>query len=141
VDVRIFSESAGRTEKRAATNEWILEVKNSGTADSASDKTIIDLKVPPGALQNLMPATAAGIETLCALGNNSTFSDRKTCSQRRANLIRFKPRALRVGQTVKVRLLIDFGLQTTVPILVHMQTDTGEQYENRLAVAIEGSTP
>jgi len=134
VDVRIFPD-------QSAANEWILEVKNTGTADSASDKTIIDLEVPPDALQNLMPETAAGIETLCALGNNSPFSDRKPCSPRRANLIRFKPRALRVGQTARTRLLINFGLQTTVPILVHMQTDTGEQYENRLAVAIEGSTP
>jgi hypothetical protein len=134
VEVNIYADNS---DEQAAPNEWILEVKNSGTASSANGKTIVDLQVPSGALQNLAPEIASAIETLCDTANNVNAVDRQTCSQRRANVIRFKPRGLRVGQTVRARLEINFGLQTTVPIVVRMQTDTGEQYESRFQVAIE----
>ena len=63
----------------------------------------------------------------------------RACSQRRANVIRFKPRTLNAGQTFTARLAVKPGAASVFPLLIEMQTDNGQSYQLRRDLAVESS--
>ncbi len=117
------------------TANWILEVKNLGTANAIVGTVKIDLRTTPGTILSLTPHGLAAVESLCAVAGEMT--DPQPCGQRRANVFRFKPRTLVAGQTVTARLAISSAAATVIPVLIEMQTDNGQPYLVRREVAVE----
>ena len=118
---------------RMFADAQVLEVKNLGTSSAIVGSVKIDLLMTPGTIDNLTPYGAASVESLCAVAG----SNPAPCSQRRANVIRFKPRTLVAGQTVTARLAINPGPTRVIPVLIEMQTDNGQPYLLRREVAVE----
>jgi len=118
---------------RMFAHAQVLEVKNLGTSSAIVGSVKIDLLLTPGTIDSLTPHGSASVESLCAAaGTNPT-----PCSQRRANVIRFKPRTLLAGQTATARLAINPGRARVIPVLIEMQTDNGQPYLLRREVAVE----
>jgi hypothetical protein len=111
----------------------VLEVKNLGTASAIVGSVKIDLLLTPGTIDGLTPHGSASVESLCAAADTNPAP----CSQRRANVIRFKPRTLVAGQTVTARLAINPGPARVIPVLIEMQTDNGQPYLLRRDVVVE----
>lgn len=140
VDVKILSDTQNLSVNQTASTAWILKVKNTGTAGSTIGSVKVDLQTTPGTIEIRGPESLSSLEFLCDRGNATSQTNREPCSQRRANVIRFKPRILAPGQTVQAQLVMNPGSLRAIPVSVEMQTDTGQWYRERLEVAVEGST-
>ena len=140
VEVRILPDPKMSPVKEATEANWILEVKNAGTASARIGSVKIDLRVNPGTIESLTPPGSASVEFLCAPAGATNPIDPQPCSQRRANLIRFKPRTLSSGQTVTARLAINLSASRVIPVFIEMQTDTGQPYRNRLGIIPESES-
>jgi hypothetical protein len=140
VEVKILSDTQNLSVNQTASTAWILDVKNTGTAGSTIGSVKVDLQTTPGTIEIRVPERLSSVEYLCDRGNAASQVDPAPCSQRRANVIRFKPRLLALGQTVRARLGINRDSLGAIPVSVEMQTDTGQWYRARLEVAVEGRT-
>jgi hypothetical protein len=129
-------DSVARVEVRILPDAkaWILEVKNAGTASAISGTLKIELETSPGTIADFTPHGLDSVESLCTPTN---LSGLEPCSFRRADVIRFKPRTLLAGQTVTARLTMSLSDSRVIPVLVEMQTDTGQTYQNRIEVISE----
>jgi hypothetical protein len=126
-------DSTADVEVRMFADAQVLEVRNLGTSSAIVGSVKIDLLMTPGTIDSLTPHGSASVEFLCtAAGANPA-----PCSQRRANVIRFKPRTLVAGQTVTARLAINPGPARVIPVLIKMQTDNGQPYLLGRDVAVE----
>lgn len=109
------------------TPDYTLEFRNTGTASALVDSVQVDLTLPPGSFEGIR--SNISFETLCA--------DKQPCSQRRANLIRLKPKALAAGQTFTATLVLNRTAPTTIPVSLTMATDAGNTYSIHRDVSIE----
>ena len=123
VDVRI----------RLEQTNYVLELKNAGTASAILGTPQIDLTVSPGSFEACFETNVA-FETLCADAKSSP----QPCSQRRANLIRLTPKTLSAGQALKATLILNRSLPPAVPVSITMSTDTGNKYSMNREVLVEG---
>lgn len=139
VEVRILPDPQLSVGLASASN-WILEVKNSGTANATIGSVQIDLQVSPGIIESLTSPRSASIESLCAPADATEPTETQPCSQRRANLIRFRPRTLRSGQTVTARFAMNLGSSRGIPVFIEMQTETGQHYRDRLEIIAESES-
>jgi hypothetical protein len=140
VEVKILSDTQNLSVKQTASITRILEVRNTGTAGSTIGSVKVDLQTTPGTIEIRGPERLSSVEYLCDRGNATSQIDPDPCSQRRANVIRFKPRMLAAGQTVQARLGINPDSLRAIPVLVEMQTDTGQWYRERLEVSVESKS-
>jgi hypothetical protein len=122
------------------TNEWILEVKNTGTAGAVLGRTTIDLETSPGTLESLQPQESATLESMCVAANSPNLIPPQPCSPGRANLLRFRPLTLASGQTVAVKLSMNPAPGAVIPVSVEMQTDNGKPHIVRLEVIPESES-
>jgi hypothetical protein len=118
---------------RMFADAQVLEVRNLGTSSAIVGTVKIDLLMTPGTIDSLTPQGSASVDYLCAAAGFKPAP----CSQRRANVIRFRPRTLAAGQAVTARLAINPGSATVFPVLIEMQTDNGKPYLLRREVAVE----
>ena len=123
IDVRI----------RRVQTHYTLELKNVGTASALLGTLQVDLTLAPGSFEAIESEANVSFETLCRDARATTG----LCSQRRANLIRLRPKALVAGQTLKAIVILSSELPTTIPVSVTMQTDTGETYSVHHDVSVE----
>ncbi len=128
-------DSTAEVSVRLLAAAQILEVKNLGTANAIAGSVKIDLQTTPGTIDSLTPHGLGSVESLCARAGDRSIL--VSCSQRRANVIRFKPRSLIAGQTLTARLVITPGSARVIPVLIEMQTDNGQSYLLRREVAVE----
>ncbi len=124
-------------DSRAEVDTWILTVKNVGTASAMIETVKVDLLITPGTTESLTTHESASVEYLCTAAGAANLINLEPCSQRRANVIRFKPRTLMSGQSLMARLAMNLNSSTVIPVLIEMQTDTGQQYLDRREVAVE----
>jgi hypothetical protein len=137
VEVRMLPDPQVSNVNQATTSNWILEVTNAGTANAAVGSVKIDLEVSAGQIESLTPKRSDLLESLCAPAGATKTVDAQPCSQRRANVIRFRPNVLRAGQTVTARLAMNLNPSKVIPVSVEMQTETGQPYRNRLEIIAE----
>jgi Protein of unknown function (DUF3142) len=130
VEIRILPDEL----TRASAANWILEVKNTGAASAIFGTVKVDLQTDPGTVESLTPRGSDLVESLCAPAGATNLIELEPCSLRRANVIRFKPRALIPGQTVTARLIMNLGRAGVIPVFIEMQTDTGQTYRDRIEV-------
>jgi hypothetical protein len=131
IDVRLLSEAQASPGNQPT---WILEVKNTGSESAIVGGAKIDLHVQPGQVEDVDTQGLGAIEFLCARAGATNLTNLEPCSQRRADVIRFKPRTLIPGQTVRVRLFMKLDPPRVIPAFIEMQTDAGETYRNQLEV-------
>jgi hypothetical protein len=134
-------DSVARVEVRILPDAqtWILEVKNVGTASATIGTVKIELEASPATISDFTPQRWDSVEFLCSSRSATDLSGLEPCSLRRADLIRFKPRTLLAGQTVTARLTMNLSDSRVIPVLVEMQTDTGQTYQDRIEVISESS--
>jgi hypothetical protein len=137
VEVRILPDAQAAPLSRVTPSDWVVEVKNAGTANALIGSVNIDLQAKPGTIESFTTERMSSVEFLCAAAGLTEASSLAPCSQRRANVIRFKPRTLIPGQTVTARLAVNRGFPSVIFVLVEMQTDTGQHYLERREVAVE----
>lgn len=140
VEVRILPDPQLSTVAQASASNWILEVTNAGTANATIGSVTIDLQVTPGLIESLTSPRSASIESLCTPESATKPIDTQPCSQRRANVIRFRPRGLRAGQTVTTRLAMNLSASRVIPVFIEMQTETGQRYRDQLEVIAESES-
>lgn len=138
VEVRLRPEPQAPPGQQTTQRKWILEVRNAGTASAIVGGLKIDLRINPGTVDSVTPQGSGSIEFLCAAAGGGNLIDLEPCSQRRAQVIRFKPRTLIPGQTVRARLGMNLDSPRVVPVLIEMQTDAGETHSELLEVRAEG---
>lgn len=141
VEVRIVPDAQLLPVGEVQVPNWILEVKNVGTANAIIGSVKIDLQVPPGTIESLKSSQSGLLETLCVPEGDTKLISPQPCSQRRANLIRFQPRTLMPGQTVTARLVMNRGASRVIPVSIEMQADSGQPYQDRQEVTIETALP
>jgi len=136
VEVRILPDLQPPVSQASASN-WILEVTNAGTANATIGSAQIDLQVSTGQIESLTPKRSDLLQSLCAPAGATKTVGAQPCSQRRANVIRFRPNVLRAGQTVTARLAMNLSASKAIPVFIEMQTETGQPYRNRLEIIAE----
>lgn len=137
VEIRFLPDAQSSSVKHATPPTWILTVKNVGTASATIETVKVDLLITPGTTESLTTHESASVEYLCTAAGAANLINLEPCSQRRANVIRFKPRTLMSGQALMARLAMNLNSSTVIPVLIEMQTDTGQQYLDRREVAVE----
>jgi len=137
IEVRLRREAQQSPDKKTTSARWILAVKNTGTASAIVGSVKIDLHVNPGQVESLNPQQLGSVEFLCAPEGATNLINLEPCSQRRADVIRFKPRTLVPGQTVMGRLVLNPDSSRVISAFIEMQTDAGETYQDRLEVLTE----
>lgn len=123
-----------------ASAQYVLEVANMGTASAIVGTVNIDLEITAGMIDHLEGHGLDSVETLCPLAVATTPTKLQPCSQRRATVLRFKPRALFAGQTLTAHLVVNPGSAQVIPVSIEMQTDNGTSYFVRHEVAIESGS-
>jgi hypothetical protein len=134
VEIRIYPDAQIVAGSSSSPANWIVEVKNSGAASAINGTIKIDLQTSTGEIESLTPPGLAALEYLCARNTNLSALD--PCSQRRANVIRLRLRTLMAGQTLTARLAMKPPTKV-IPVLIEMQTDTGQTYQERREVNVE----
>ncbi len=137
IEVHLRREVQASPGKQITPATWILEVKNTGTESAIVGGSKIDLHVNPGQVEDVNPRELGSIEFLCAPNGATNLINLEPCSQRRANVIRFKPRTLIPGQTARGRLVLNLDSARAIPVFIEMHTDTGETYLDRFEVVTE----
>lgn len=134
VDVRLQPETQASPGTQTTPSKWILEVKNTGTASAIAGGLKVDLHVNHGQVEEVTPLELGSVEFLCAPAGATNLINLEPCSQRRADIIRFRPRTLTPGQALRARLVMSLDSSRVVPVFIEMQTDAGETYLDRLEV-------
>jgi hypothetical protein len=137
IEVRLQPDTQASPAGQTNPVRWILEVTNSGTASAIVGGSKIDLHVNPGQVEDVNPQELGSVEFLCAPAGATSLINLEPCSQRRADVIRFKPRTLIPGQTVRGRLVLNLDSSRAIPAFIEMHTDTGETYLDRFEVVTE----
>ncbi len=134
-------DSSARVEVRmlpdAHAPNWIIQVRNAGTANATVGSVKIELETSPGTITEFTPRESDSVESLCPPAGAPNLVGLEPCSLRRAGVWRFKPRTLFAGQTVTARLKMDLADSRVVPVSVELQTDTGQTYQDRFEVIAE----
>ncbi|MDX6383325.1 MAG: hypothetical protein QOK48_898 [Blastocatellia bacterium] len=129
VEVRILAD--------AQSPNWIIEARNTGTANATVGTVKIELETAPGTFTDFTPRGSDLVESLCTPAGAPNLVGLEPCSLRRAGVWRFKPRTLLAGQTVTARLTMNLTNSRVIPVSVEMQTDTGQIYQDRFEVIAE----
>lgn len=129
VEVRIFPE--------ANSPNWIIQVRNAGTANATVGTVKIELEASPGTVTEFTPHGSDSVESLCTPAGSPNLVGLEPCSLRRASVLRFKPRTLFAGQTVTAQLTMNLINSRVIPVSVEMQTDSGQTYQDRFEVIAE----
>jgi hypothetical protein len=131
VEVRILPE--------ATPSRWLLEVRNTGSANASVGTVNIELEAGPGAITDFTAHGLDSIESLCTPAGGPNLIGLEACSLRHADVLRFKPRTLSAGQTATARLTMNLSHPRVIPVFIQMQTDTGQTYRDQLEVIAESS--
>jgi hypothetical protein len=134
IEVRLRPETQTSAGDQTTPSQWILEVKNTGTASAIAGGSKIDLHVNPGQVEEVTPLGLGSVEFLCAPVGATNLMNLEPCSQRRADIIRFRPRTLTPGKVLRARLVMSLESSRVIPVFIEMQTDAGETYADRLEV-------
>lgn len=137
IEVHLRREVQTSPAKQTTPAPWILEVKNTGTTSAIVGGLKIDLHVNPGQVEDVTTQQLGSVEFLCAAAGSTDLLSLGPCSQRRAGVIRFKPRTLIPGQMLRWRLLLNLDSSRVIPAFIEMKTDAGETYLNRIEVLTE----
>ena len=119
------------------SRRWVVEMTNVGTASAIAESARIDLALPSGSIESIAPNSSTAIETLCTATDGPARLSLQPCSERRANLIRFKPRVLVPGQTVFAQLELSRDPPARLSASVEMRSDTGQFFSEQLEVSVE----
>lgn len=134
-------DSAARVEVRiladAEPTDWIIQVRNTGTANAIAGSVRIDLEAGPGTIESFSPHGPDSVEALCPPAGAPNLIGFESCSPHRASVFRFQPRTLIAGETVSARLTMSLNSSRVVPVSVEMRTDTGQSYHDRFEVIAE----
>lgn len=111
-----------------------LILKNSGTASPLVGSLMVDLSVPAGSFEAILPQPGVSIQPMCVIG---ATTGRQPCNQRRATVLRLTTQFLPPGQTLTTSLMLNRALSRTTSASIAMQTDTDQTYSVQREVSIE----
>jgi len=134
VEVRMLADAQPSLPDQRTAANWVLEIKNNGTASAIVGTVRVDLQTDPGTVESVTPRGSALVESLCAATGATGLNELTPCSFRRANVIRFRPRTLMPGEIVTARLIVNPGPALVIPVFIELQTDTGQTYRDRIEV-------
>jgi hypothetical protein len=120
---------------------WILELKNVGIASAIVGGAKIDISLPAGEVQGVTAPGSTAVETLCASADENTLAIPQPCSERRANLIRFKPRVLISDRTIRAQFVLRGDPPARIPVSIQVETDSGQTYSARQEITVEKAKP
>ena len=123
-----------RIKQAAESNQLILEFKNTGTTNHLVGSLKIDLTAPSGSFTTVSPSPGISTQPMCL---SERASGPQPCSEHRANLLRLTIQFLPSGQTLTTGLTLSGKPPATTPVLITMQTDTGEIYSEQREVSTE----
>ena len=127
-DQNSFAQIDARLVRTDKSNNYRLELKNTGTAGALLGTVKVDLTVPAGSLEK----TNISVATLCA-----DAKETQPCSPRRANLIRLTPNALAPNQTSRMFFALNRDSPETISVAITMLTDAGGTYSIQREVKVE----
>jgi hypothetical protein len=84
VEIRILHDIQKPPPVKVTSANYVLEVKNIGTASSTIGAVKIDLQANPGTTEPVLQQGSASVEYLCASLGLTSSAEREPCSQRRA---------------------------------------------------------
>jgi Protein of unknown function (DUF3142) len=135
VEVEILSDVKSLSRPPASSPAYTIVLRNVGTESSTIGRVKIDLQMSPGTIENWATGSAT-VEFLCGTLEARDTNALGPCSQRRANVLRIKPRILAAGQSIRLQLTLNSEPQK-IPVRVEMETDTGRSYLDWRVVQIE----
>jgi hypothetical protein len=136
-------QGAGRISVQHSSNSLSLSVVNSGNTSAlfGNDALTIDLLVPAGSVRAVNPEGFSAIENLCETVGAETTAGTNTlrpCTERRANVVRFRSRAWMAGARAQALILFTGTLPEHLTARVYMQTNDGRTWRQGQRITISG---
>ena len=122
-----------------ADRKLVLELRNTGTANTLVGTLKADVVIPAGSLDSATSAAGVLIATMCQnTVPGQVAPTAEPCSQRRANLLRLTPALVAAGQAFKTTLVLNREPPSTLNINITMQTDANQSYADHQKISIDG---
>jgi hypothetical protein len=127
-DQASFADIDVRIKRKPSSDNYTLELRNTGTASALLGTVRVDLRLAAGSFYG----ADTNVDALCT-GVNSL----QPCSRRRANMISLTPKALGAGRSWKTFFGLDRQPPDIVSVSVTMLTDSGDTYSIQREVKVE----
>jgi hypothetical protein len=136
-----MSEQHSSISEQHSSNSLSLYVVNSGNTSAllGDDALTIDLLVPAGSVRAVQLDGFSAVETLCEAAGSETISSANTlrpCTERRANVIRFKSNAWMAGARAQALVSFNGTLPQHLTARVQVRTDDGRTWRQEQRIAI-----
>jgi hypothetical protein len=141
VSVAMVALPPGEQQRADVFSEARLTVLNHGTEGIlAGDGLTVDLAVPPGSAHQMSLQGFTSVTTHCGLVVSDSLVSAAPCSERRANVLRFKAATLAPGETAEASLVLNGPMPPVLFAHIEIQADDGQTHEwNRQMVVKSGA--
>jgi hypothetical protein len=141
VSVAMVALPPGEQQRANVFSEARLTVLNHGTEGIlAGDGLTVDLAVPPGSAHQMSLQGFTSVTTHCGLVVSDSLVSAPPCSERRANVLRFKAATLAPGETAEASLVLNGPMPPVLFAHIEIQADDGQTHEwNRQMIVKSGA--
>lgn len=127
INLAVLHETAAQRETRHGSRNPVLRLTaaNTGTVNSILGAAlIVDLSVPAGKAHVISVDGFRSVETLCGTSDRNSRSLPQPCSERLANILRFRAGTFAPGK--RAQALLVFGKDPPQTLQAHIQMETEE---------------
>jgi hypothetical protein len=129
VSVAIVALPANEQQRPEVLNEALLTVVNNGTAGVlAGEGLTLNLAVPPGSSKQISLHGFHEVTTHCGSVPDDPAATASPCSERRANILRFKAAPLASGESAEARLVFSGSMPAALFAHLEVQSDDGQTH-------------